>query len=228
MSTANNQGNTANVPGSSPYCSSTDYGLLESSLMALVVRAENAAAAAEASQAASLASELAAAASEAASAASAAAALASEQSATASETAAYNWAHYPVDQPVPEGDGGEFSSYHWASSASEASGKYAYRGSHDISAGEDLIIDYTSKLQSLELGSTGGEVTPAAVLFEQTAQDMVTIRLRGKSDTDFVTIDSSDVPGGCICNGYMRLKKDKMIEFQYFQIEDRWYEVARS
>ena len=38
----------------------------------------------------------------------------SETNAASSEVAAQNWAEYPEDTPVPEGDGTEFSSKHWA------------------------------------------------------------------------------------------------------------------
>jgi len=41
----------------------------------------------------------------------------SESNAAGSETASYNWAEYPEDSPVPEGNGTEFSSHHWANKA---------------------------------------------------------------------------------------------------------------
>ena len=63
-------------------------------------RAEASASAAAISEQNSLASEIAAA--------------ESEYNAELSEIEAYHWAQYPHNQPVPEGDGTEFSAYHWA------------------------------------------------------------------------------------------------------------------
>lgn len=42
--------------------------------------------------------------------------------AAGSATAANNWAQYPEDQPVPEGTGAEYSSYHWSKKAELVAG----------------------------------------------------------------------------------------------------------
>jgi hypothetical protein len=43
----------------------------------------------------------------------------SANNAATSAATAYHWAEYPEDQPVPEGDGNEYSAYHWAMKALE-------------------------------------------------------------------------------------------------------------
>ena len=63
---------------------------------------------------------------------SAASATNSMNSASTSQAAAYNWATYTIDSPVPEGDGSEYSARHWANKAALAvTGSLVYMGTWD-------------------------------------------------------------------------------------------------
>jgi hypothetical protein len=226
-----NEGNIVNIPKASPFCNEDSYISKESHYQEYAVRAETAALAseksAENSENSAVKSEISAQESEDS-------ALRSEISAQESEDSAleaYHWAQYPINQPVPEGDGvTEFSAYHWALKASEASGKYYDNGLREIVAtGDQIQIIESAFLQNfLITTNVVGGVILNQVPFDIIPFNMMSIRLIGNSTTENIRINTADIDYGAILNSHFIIKPYHFIEIQFIEELKRWIEVSRS
>lgn len=99
-----------------------------------------------------------------------------------------------------------------------------------VSSGGSFNFDTENNFQYQPVISDGGQVisstTPFGVL--PTWPDGVTVRLIGTSDTDYVTVEFSDIQYGVILNGAMDLTLDAVLELQYDSVQERWIEISRN
>lgn len=99
-----------------------------------------------------------------------------------------------------------------------------------VSAGEFFDIDDENNFQYQPVVSDGGQVAASTTPFGTSIvwPDGVTVRLVGTSDTDYVTVNFSDIQYGVILNGAMDLTLDAVLELQYDSVQERWLEISRN
>jgi hypothetical protein len=96
-------------------------------------------------------------------------------------------------------------------------------------AASGAISTTQSGIDLIPIASSGGGVAPAAVLFGAGPfSGGHEVTLIGTSDTDFITIQNSDVDDGVILNGEIQLKRFTMITLKWVSNLDRWVELCRN
>jgi len=116
------------------------------------------------------------------------------------------------------------STYAWATA-----GGWTVGTSTSLAAGGTVTISTTAGQQVFSVASSGGAVTLASAPFGSTDPvDGAVVRLLGTSSTNTVQISDSDTANGCRVNGNAILGAGCMIEFQYINSADRWYETFRN
>lgn len=87
----------------------------------------------------------------------------------------------------------------------------------------------TKAQQAIEVAGSGGPVILSSTPFgSSTPNDKTVVRLFGTSDTNTVTINSSDVAKGVYVNGQAVLFLGYVIDFMYIASINRWMETSRN
>lgn len=97
-----------------------------------------------------------------------------------------------------------------------------------LTNGGNITISYKSQ-QAIEVAGSGGAVTLSTTPFGSSApKDKTVVRLFGTSDTNTVTINSSNVAKGVYVNGQVVLFLGYVVDFMYIASIDRWMETSRN
>lgn len=98
-----------------------------------------------------------------------------------------------------------------------------------LSNGGAVTISLSQGQQVIEVAGASGPVTLSTTPFGGSApNDKTVVRLFGTSDTNTVTISSSDIAKGVYVNGQAVLFLGYVIDFMYISSIDRWMETSRN
>lgn len=116
------------------------------------------------------------------------------------------------------------SNYIWGQA-----GGWSVSSSLSLGASGTISISLTKGQQVFTVSSSSGNITLAGAAFGSSAPvDGSTIRLIGISDTNTVSLVDSNSTKGLRLNGNCTLVSGSVIEFQYIQSSDRWFETFRN
>jgi hypothetical protein len=115
------------------------------------------------------------------------------------------------------------------SALSPIGGNFVTYSNQNISAGGTAAISLVVGLQMLRVTGDGAAVTMANAPFGSTApSDGTVIELVGQSDTNTVSLVSSDSAKGCLLNGNITLGLGQVLNVQYDSVLDRYLEISRT
>jgi hypothetical protein len=116
------------------------------------------------------------------------------------------------------------SNYVWGQA-----GGWSVGSSLSLGAGGTITISQTKGQQVFTVSSSTGNVTLAGAAFGTASLvDGMTIRLIGVSDTNTVSLIDSNIAFGLRLNGNCTLVSGSVIEFQYINSSNRFFEVFRN
>jgi hypothetical protein len=114
-------------------------------------------------------------------------------------------------------------------SLSPIGGNFVAYAPEALSGGGTVSISLVIGLQYRRVSGSGGPVTLSAQPFGSSAPaDATMIRLIGQSDSDTVSLVSSDSAKGCLLNGNITLGLGQAIDLAYDATLDRYIEVSRN
>lgn len=98
-----------------------------------------------------------------------------------------------------------------------------------LTAAGAIAISLTAGQQVFTVSSASGDVTLAGEAFGTSAPvNGAAVRLIGISDTNTVSLVDTDSGKGLRLNGNCTLFSGSVIEFQYINSSDRWFEISRN
>jgi len=114
-------------------------------------------------------------------------------------------------------------------SLSPIGGNFVAYAPEALSGGGTVSISLVIGLQYRRVSGSGGPVILSAQPFGSSAPaDATMIRLIGQSDSDTVSLVSSDSAKGCLLNGNITLGLGQAIDLAYDATLDRYIEVSRN
>jgi hypothetical protein len=138
-------------------------------------------------------------------------------------------ASYTVTWPAASPTAGTAMIYNGTTYVWGNAGGWTPSTSASLTAGGTISISLTTGQQVIDVASSGGAVTLSTTPFGTSAPNNGTvIRLIGGSDSDTVQIINNDAQYGCILNGDATLFFGYVIELQWLNGYDRWFETSRN
>lgn len=114
-----------------------------------------------------------------------------------------------------------------AAVAPSGGGGFVVTATQDITAAGTILLG-SEVQQWLKVQGDAGAQTAATAPFASSPSDGTIIVLEGQSDTNTLTINSSDSAGGCLLNGDVVLGANETINLLYDATANRWKEISRS
>ncbi len=109
-------------------------------------------------------------------------------------------------------------------------GRFELYATESISSGGTISSATNKGFQLRRVQGNAGAQTASTTPFGSGGgwYDGTVIRLIGKHDTNTLTIVHNDAAKGAILNGDATLLSGYVLELQYLNTEDRWYEISRN